>query len=126
MDKPAKSWCYTLNNYSEDDKYRLSQLECSFHICAGEVGESGTPHLQGMITFRKAARLSALKKIHPSAHWEITKAEEAAANYCTKENILWKLDNRRPRGSNRSFIGSYHVERVWCTGCCFRIFECIC
>lgn len=126
MDKPAKSWCYTLNNYTEEEKDRLSHLECNYHVCGDEVGETGTHHLQGYIVFRQSHRLSALKKIQPRAHWERPKADENAANYCMKEKILWVKDNRRPRASKRSRSGDRHHERIWCTNCCFRTFECLC
>lgn len=45
-------WCYTLNNYHNDDVLRLRALHTTqankvlFHTFQAEVGESGTPHLQ--------------------------------------------------------------------------------
>jgi hypothetical protein len=51
---PAKAWCFTLNNYTENEHGALVQLFSSvadkyFYIVGEEVGESGTPHLQGYI-----------------------------------------------------------------------------
>lgn len=54
----------------------------------GEKGaEGGTPHLQGFCIMEKNQRLSAMKKIHPTAHWEIMKGSiEDSEKYCTKED----------------------------------------
>lgn len=34
----------------------------------------GTPHIQAVVTFKRAYRLAALKKLHPNAHWEVALA----------------------------------------------------
>lgn len=55
---PANAWCFTLNNWSEKEYEFLSSklLDLSekyFYIVGKEVGESGTPHLQGYIALRE-------------------------------------------------------------------------
>jgi len=87
QDSQAKRWCFTLNNYSEND---IKNLELSFiggkYIIAKEIGESGTPHLQGYINMDKQTRLSALKKIHNKIHWEKCKgSEKDNIKYCSKD-----------------------------------------
>lgn len=88
----SRSWCYTINNYKNEDIEFVKRLDCTTHVCAKEVGESGTPHLQGSITFTKCHRMSALKKLHPTAHWEVTKSIEHANNYCRKVGSEIVLD----------------------------------
>lgn len=105
LNPPSKTWCFTLNNYHEDDEQFLKDLEKAYLIYGREVGESGTPHLQGLIIFRKAMRLPALKKLLPKAHWEKTVAAENAMNYCMKDKDYYKEDNRR-QGS-RTDIAKY-------------------
>lgn len=87
--KVSKSWCYTLNNYTDAECEFFSKLDCKRHRCGKEVGASGTPHLQGFITFNNATRLSALKKLNGRAHWEPAKAVEASLNYVAKESDIF-------------------------------------
>jgi hypothetical protein len=112
------SWFYTLNNYSEGDIQRLKNLECSYHIFAREVGESGTPHLQGQITFTKSIRFTTVQKLiggpEKKAHVEKVKDLEQSRNYCLKEvgssEDVFINDNRTKRGK-RTDLESV-VERV--------------
>lgn len=51
-----------------------------------EIGESLTPHLQGFLVMPKTCRLSAMKKLHPTAHWEASKGSaDQNRVYCTKD-----------------------------------------
>ena len=79
----ARTWEVRVSNYTEQDLKFFEGLECTAIVMAKEVGELGTPHLQGRITFGRTYRLSALKKLHPSAHWEVTKCA-TDANYFKK------------------------------------------
>ncbi len=63
---PAKAWCFTLNNYTENELGALVQLFSSlddkyYYIVGEEVGEEGTPHLQGYIE-KKDGRFRPLPK----------------------------------------------------------------
>lgn len=89
----SKSWVYTLNNYTEEDVRRFKDFEYSYQVIGKEVGEEGTPHLQGFITWKRAYRLPQLQKLVPRAHWEVAKCTDAG-NYCMKE-AYEVLDNRK-------------------------------
>lgn len=90
----SKTWSYTLNNYTEEECELIKDLPCNKHFCGKEVGENNTPHLQGYITFKKATRLSALKKFNNRIHWEISKGDDLDNYlYTLKENIFIKIDN---------------------------------
>lgn len=89
----SKTWVYTLNNYTHQDEQRFKDFECSYQVIGKEVSSTGTPHLQGFITFKRAYRLTQLKKLVPAAHWEIAVASDAG-NYCMKEDYII-IDNRR-------------------------------
>lgn len=85
----SRNYCFTLNNYEDSDLENLQNPDtlslCSYLIYAKEVGESGTPHLQGYVVFHKPTRLSACKKFLPRAHFEVRKGSHLQAlKYCQK------------------------------------------
>jgi len=89
----CRRWCFTLNNYTEADKHILhtcfTRLASGF-IIGEEVGESGTPHLQGYAEFRNPMALSALKGIISRTHWEKCKGNrESNIVYCSKEGNVF-------------------------------------
>lgn len=80
-------WCFTLNNYTPAEEAAIQAWKCSYLIYGREVGECGTPHLQGFVTFGgRQQRLSGVKKLCPRAHWEPAQGTSAqAAEYCKKD-----------------------------------------
>jgi len=112
-----KTWCFTLNNYVEDDVKLFESIECNYISCGREVGEKGTPHLQGCITFATSKRLKALKKISPRANWsELYKDDktgrpldlEGARNYCMKGDFFVN-DNRKKKGERTDLEDIYRM-----------------
>ena len=72
-----------INNWTEIDISWVMTLEVNKIVVSKEIGESGTPHLQGAVTFKRLYTLNQLKKLHPKAHWEIAVAA-IDFNYCKK------------------------------------------
>lgn len=98
-----KSWCFTLNNYTERDEQFFNDIEVSYSVVGKEVGElNNTPHLQGFITFKRAYRFSALKKLHPRCNWSHAKKEDAG-NYCMKEGN-YVIRDYRTQGKRSDLI----------------------
>lgn len=93
MSDISKTWCFTLNNWTEKDEQQLKDLEKNYIIIGREVGKMGTPHLQGHVIFKRAYRRTQLEKINPRIHWEKAKVEDAM-NYCTKDQEYYIEDNR--------------------------------
>lgn len=61
-----KSWVFTINNYTEEEHDRLrSELPSStkYFIIGEEIGEEGTPHLQGYITMQTGHTFSQVKDV---------------------------------------------------------------
>lgn len=85
--KRVRNYCFTLNNYTEDDIKHLMDLRDCQILFAKEVGEENkTPHLQGMIIFKNARTIKGIKRINERIHWEVMKGTiEQSIDYCTKE-----------------------------------------
>nr|UVZ21334.2 replication-associated protein [Pigeon circovirus] len=101
----AKRWCFTLNNPTEEEIKSLDTwLVSDFHyaIVGKEVGEQGTPHLQGFVHLKQKKRLTQLKQLFKRAHWEKARgSDEDNEKYCSKEgNVLLTLGI--PAKGNRS------------------------
>ena len=86
----SRTWCFTLNNYTEEDFARLSaaHAQVRYSVVGREVGATnGVAHLQGYIIFHNQKTLAQAKAfISDRAHIEISKgtfAENRA--YCIKE-----------------------------------------
>lgn len=90
----SKRWCFTLNNYTEKEVEDINKVfgQNGQFIYGFEVGESGTPHLQGYIIKEKAFRPSELK-LSNRIHWEKCKgSHEDNIKYCSKEGNYIKSD----------------------------------
>lgn len=95
MTRSAKNWCFTLNNYTAQDVEALAQkgtesLESRsiFYLVFGrEVGEGGTPHLQGFVAFTKRKTLAYVRNYTLlKSHCEPAKGTPAqATTYCKKD-----------------------------------------
>lgn len=79
-------WCLTWNNY---DTTKFGDLEtflktfCWKYMIQSEVGESGTPHLQGCIWLKKAMRWSEFG-LPKQICWSKMISEKGSMEYCQK------------------------------------------
>lgn len=85
---PSKYWCFTLNNYTSQDIDMFKNSDSSIVpklLFQQEKGESGTPHLQGVLMFSTKKRPFSVfsnKKIH----WEKCRKVDASIAYCQKSD----------------------------------------
>lgn len=95
----GKTWMFTLNNYTDEQVAFLeahAQLDNVIRMTVSkEVGEQGTPHLQGCITWKSNKRLSACRKII-QAHWtKADKPDDAHAYPCKEDSdVFIQIDKR--------------------------------
>ncbi len=90
MRNRVRSWIFTLNNYTEEDIVSLSHdkwmdIDITRYAFQEEIGENGTPHLQGVVQFVNQIEFTTMKEINNRAHWKKTKSLKGSVKYCTKE-----------------------------------------
>lgn len=106
MPTPKKAYCFTLNNFSEDEYEKIVESldeHCIYFIIGKEVGESGTPHLQGYCLFKRAYRFDTIKdRFFPRCHIEVA-AGSAQSNrrYCSKDGNFREGGTIPSGGSSR-------------------------
>lgn len=98
---PAIRYCFTLNNYTDEEYSSICSkiTECCKISCIGkEIGESGTPHLQGYLEFKNKSRpLSIFKNVCNRIHFEKSKGDkEDNLKYCSKENLTFSIGFPKP------------------------------
>lgn len=86
----VRRWCFTLNNYSEKEVNDIKDwltVHADYHIVSYEVGDEGTPHLQGYFRLKNTAVSSALHKkpgFKRSSLFICKGTEEQNIVYCSK------------------------------------------
>lgn len=115
MPNGAKNWCFTINNWTEDDEQRLGDLwnevatrPIEYLVYGEETGDNGTPHLQGFVVFKKRRTLRAVKKlIGDRAHLEVARGSPAqAADYCKKDGTFTEYGELPAGRGKRSDLSS--------------------
>jgi len=88
----SRRWVFTLNNPTTEEIAHVStslsdQARIVYGVYGKEVGESGTPHLQGFFIAKYGVLLSTAKNIVGNrAHLQKARGtSEQAADYCKKE-----------------------------------------
>lgn len=100
----ARSWCFTINNDTDDDLDKILNAEFKYCIFGFEVGEKGTPHIQGFISFENPRHLNGVKTILPRAHLSIARGSvDQNITYCSKDGEVYEF-GEKPSPGKRSDI----------------------
>jgi len=93
----AKNWCFTINNYSEDEYLLMERLgstigdesSVKYLIFGKEIAPgTSTPHLQGYIQFKKRLRMVQVKSQIGISHVHLEVANGSPSQnrmYCMKD-----------------------------------------
>jgi len=80
------------------EEKELRDLKVQYACVGKEIGESGTPHLQGFVYFENPRGLSGVRKVCGRAHWEICRSPQQAAEYCQKDGEFWEVGEKPVQG----------------------------
>lgn len=100
----ARSWCFTINNYTEDDKNQLLvvQESSTYLLYAYEVGEeTGTPHIQGYVHYTNARTFASMKK-------SLTRANLRPANGTGMDNHAYIVGPYKKGKKTKPFNPDHH------------------
>lgn len=121
MTRSAKNWCFTVNNYTDVEIQQMAEAasellesqSLQYVVWGKEVGETGTPHLQGFASFSKRITLQQLKQqLKLRAHCEASRGTPTqAAEYCKKDGNYTEF-GRLPHGRGHRSDLLELVERV--------------
>lgn len=93
----SSRWCFTLNNYTDDEVTAIDALLGSdavrYAVYGKEVGASGTPHLQGFVILGNPQRMSYLRRrLSARAHYESARGtSEQNRTYCIKDGDAYEF-----------------------------------
>jgi len=102
-----RNFVFTLNNYTETELARIERYpeEVRFVAYSKEVGESGTPHLQGYVVYWQAVRFAKAKQFLRRAHFEVMHGTLAQSEkYCSKQSSLIKHGDEPAQGRRTDII----------------------
>lgn len=108
----AKHWCFTLNNYTQGniDQILDHASEFDYVIFGKEIGESGTPHLQGFVSFpQRVRRNHCIEKIG-QAHFTVARNVDNSIQYCKKDGDFVEIGVRPSAPGSRSDIEAFKLS----------------
>lgn len=106
--KRSRGWVFTINNYNEFDIERVKTIECKGMKAGLEVGESGTPHIQGAVYFENAISLESVRKrISTKGHYEAMRGSWEHQDYCLKDEQVIRNYGEGPQQGKRVDIEEF-------------------
>lgn len=100
MSYRLRNFCFTINNYTEEDITNLEGLDYKYLIFGKEKGKEGTPHLQGYCELNTQTVFSKIQKaLNKRAHLEGRKGTaKQAIDYCKKDGEVTEYGEPRKQG----------------------------
>lgn len=90
MSYQSSRYCFTLNNFTEEQRSPPEWIKgiTTGGVWGREIGDNGTPHIQGFMALKKKSTITGIRKHFPegfSMHMEACKGNaQQNIDYCTK------------------------------------------
>lgn len=102
----AKYWCWTLNNYNDEELEALASAlsTCTYYVYGKEVGQEGTPHLQGYMELPNRAGMLTCREMFTNKgirppHLEVRRgSSKQAIIYCKKDGDFVEVGEPNGQG----------------------------
>jgi len=107
----VRNFVFTMNNYANTEL--VDSIDCKYIVYGKEVGESGTPHLQGFVCFKSQKTLSAVIKLMPGCHIEVARTVAEAIEYCKKEGDFTERGVPPMDQKTKGEVGGEAMKRKW-------------
>lgn len=102
MTQRFRNFHLVFNNYTQEQfqdlQLTLRNDGAYYYVIGEEIGEKGTPHLQGTVCYKNARSMTAIiKRFYKEIHWEPVRDLPGSIKYCKKDEkfITW---GEEPKG----------------------------
>lgn len=114
LNERARSFCWTLNNYSERSIPSIDVLGARYLCFGREIGPvNGVPHLQGYAYFANARTLRSVIGKLPGAHVEVARGNHTQnVDYCSKDRDFSEFGDRPSDDADRGDEEKARWERT--------------
>jgi len=119
----SRGWIFTLNNWTEEEYATIKDFvlkKTDFYIIGKEVGESGTPHLQGYFYKKDKIRFGQLKVL--CNRWSLKMARgspEHNLTYCSKDgDFITNIQKKKTpdefiKETEQKILHNEYADVVW-------------
>lgn len=106
-----RDYCFTINNYTDADLASLKSLEenakTRYLIFGKEVGEEGTPHIQGYVYFHNPTAFNRVSKLIPRAFVAVCRGTpEQNIAYCSKDGDVHEYGEKPISQKRKGELGA--------------------
>jgi len=107
-----RNFCFTLNNWTDEEITTIKTIKFKYLIYGKEVGESGTPHLQGYMELAGRRDFDSIKKIIPRMHIEVRRGTaKEASDYCKKDGNFEEEGEISKQGDRKDIVAAYDAAK---------------
>ncbi len=118
----ARRWCFTINNYTEEEvrnvSRTLTEQICHYAVVGyEEAPTTGTPHLQGFAHFKGLKYMAGLKKLFgaPTAHFQVARGTNLQNQADCKKggDLLLEVGDpgSNPNGFNKTYLTAVELAK---------------